>query len=247
MHKPTARVLEILELLTTAEDSLRLSDISRTLEIPKSTLLPILQTMVQCRYLEKDGADRYSLGIAMLGAAAAAGRRHSPQKFIRACLKELVAEFRETCYYGVLDEDRVLYLEKVDSPQPIRMLTSIGHRLPAYATGLGKALLMDHTPAQLEGLYPQGLTPLTEKTVVNIPALAAQLEQAKALGYAWEVEESTDHIRCFAVPVRKGGSIIGAVSIAIPMFRYQEEKKENIIAALQKTASRLGSLLQQAE
>ena len=247
MHKPTARVLEILELLTTAEDSLRLSDISRTLEIPKSTLLPILQTMVQCRYLEKDGADRYSLGMAMLGAAAAASRRHSPQKFIRACLRELVEAFRETCYYGVLDGDRVLYLEKVDSPQPIRMLTSIGHRLPAYATGIGKALLADYTQAQLEDLYPQGLTPLTDKTVADIPALAAQLEQAKTLGYAWEVEESTDHIRCFAVPVRKGGAITGAISMAIPMFRYQEEMKEEIIAALQKTAARLGALLQQTE
>ena len=247
MHKPTARVLEILELLSTAEESLRLADISRALEIPKSTLLPILQTMVQCRYLEKDGADRYRLGMAMLGAAAAAGRRHSSQKFIRSCLKELVGEFRETCYYGVLDEDRVLYLEKVDSPQPIRMLTSIGRRLPAYATGIGKALLADHTLAQLEALYPNGLTPLTEKTVPNIQALSAQLEGAKKDGYAWEIEESTDHIRCFAVPVRIQGKITGAISMAIPLFRYQEEKKEEIIAALKKNAANLGNLLQQAE
>lgn len=247
MHKPTARVLEILELLSTAEDSMRLAEISRALEIPKSTLLPILQTMVECRYLQKNDSDRYTLGMALVGAAAAAGKHYSPQKCIKTCLKELVEAFRETCYYGVLDHDRVLYMEKVDSPQPIRMLTAIGHRLPAYATGLGKALLMDHTPAQLEALYPQGLTPLTEKTVPNISALAAQLAEAKALGYAWEVEESTEHIRCFSVSVRKGGSIVGAVSMAIPMFRYREEEKENITAALQKTASQLGNLLQQTE
>lgn len=247
MHKPTLRVLEILELLSAAENPMRLAEISRALEIPKSTLLPILQTMTQYRYLSKDSSDRYGLGMAMLGAAAAAGKLHSPAKFIKACLKELVEEFQETCYYGVLDGSRVLYLEKVDSPQPLRMLTAIGHRLPAYATGLGKALLTDHTQAQLEALYPNGLTPLTEKTIRDIPSLAAQLTAAGEDGYAWEIEESTDHIRCFAVPIRKNGKIVGAVSMAIPLFRYQEEKKEAIIAALRGTSARLGNLLEQTQ
>lgn len=247
MHKPTYRVLQIMDLLTAAREPMRLADISRALEIPKSTLLPILQTMTEHRYLEKDGADRYSLGIALMGASAAAGKRYTPQKYIKASLKELVEKFSETCYYGVLDGNRVLYLEKVESPQPLGMLTAIGHRLPAYATGIGKALLTDHTPAQLEELYPQGLTPLTGKTVSDIPALAAQLEEARERGYAWEIEESTDHIRCFAVPVRSQGKITGAISMAIPLFRYQEEKREAIIAALQKNAACLGNLLQQTE
>lgn len=247
MHKPTLRVLQILELLSTAGQPMRLADISRTLDIPKSTLLPILQTMTQSRYLTRDSSDRYSLGIAMVGAAAAAGKLHSPAKCIKACLKELVEEFSETCYYGVLEGNRVLYLEKVDSPQPLRMLTAIGHRLPAYATGLGKALLTDHTLSQLEQLYPEGLTPLTEHTIRDIPSLALQLRQAKEDGYAWEIEESTDHIRCFAVPVRKNQKIVGAVSMAIPLFRYREEVREAIISALLSTANRLGTLLQQTE
>lgn len=247
MHNPTLRVLQILDLLTASDESLRLAEISRALQIPKSTLLPILQTMTENRYLTKDGADRYGPGIALMGASAAAGKLHSPGKYIKAFLKELVETFRETCYYGVLDGNRVLYMEKVESPQPLRMLTAIGHRLPAYATGLGKALLTDHTKPQLEALYPDGLTPLTEKTIRDIPALAAQLAKAKEDGYAWEIEESTDHIRCFAVPVRRGSTITGAVSMAIPLFRYKEEDKDGIISALQETAQRLGALLEQAD
>ena len=57
MHKPTQRVLQILELLGTEDKPLRLAQISRALDIPKSTLLPILQTMTQSQYLAKDGAD----------------------------------------------------------------------------------------------------------------------------------------------------------------------------------------------
>ena len=247
MHKPTLRVLQILELLSGAGEPQRLADISRTLDIPKSTLLPILQTMTENRYLARDASDRYCLGMAILGAAAAAGKLHGPAKCIKACLKELVEEFDETCYYGVLDGNQVLYVEKMESRQPLRMLTAIGHKLPAYATGIGKALLTDHTRPQLEAMYPKGLTPLTKKTVGDFSALAAQLAQAKADGYAWEIEESTEHIRCFAVPVRKNGSIIGAVSMAIPLFRYRQEKQKEIVAALQSTAHRLGELLQQAE
>ena len=66
-----------------------------------------------------------------------------------------------------------------------------------------------------------------------------QLQKAKELGYSWEIEESTEHIRCFAVPVRKNGEIVGAVSIAIPIFRYHKEKEKNIIKALKETAEKI--------
>jgi len=151
----------------------------------------------------------------------------------------LVDQFTETCYYGVLEGGKVLYMEKVDSTQPLRMLTSIGHRLPAYATGIGKALLMEKTEAELKALYADNMAPLTKNTLQSTAILYQQLQQAKALGYAWEIEESTEHIRCFAVPVRVNGEITGAVSIAIPVFRYQEEQKEIIIQALKNTADRI--------
>jgi len=218
---------------------MRLSEISRELEMPKSTLLPILQTMVQERYIGKDDSERYGLGFALLEIGAAARSAFSVSEQIRENLKMLVDQFTETCYYGVLEGGKVLYMEKVDSTQPLRMLTSIGHRLPAYATGIGKALLMEKTEAELKALYADNMAPLTKNTLQSTAILYQQLQQAKALGYAWEIEESTEHIRCFAVPVRVNGEITGAVSIAIPVFRYQEEQKEIIIQALKNTADRI--------
>lgn len=242
MHNPTMRVLQVIELLCGSPEPLRLSRISSQLQVPKSTLLPILQTMLQQKYIAKDSADRYYPGIALLSAGAAAGAIYTPSDSVRTCLSELVDRFQETCYYGILEAGQVLYVHKVDSPQPLRMLTSMGHRLPAYATGIGKALLMDHTLPELKALYPKGLEPLTEHTVKDPEALYQQLLQAKALGYTWEVEESTPHIRCFAVPVRSGGSIKAAVSIAIPVFRCREEEIPKITEALKEAAARLGKL-----
>lgn len=239
MHNPTLRVTEVLNLLCKNSCAMRLSDISRELEMPKSTLLPILQTLSACNYVRKDGADRYAPGFALLALGTAAKTAYGPSDFIREHLKSLVDQFRETCYYGVLEQGDVLYLEKMDSPQPLRMLTAIGRRLPAYATGLGKALLLERSKAQLERLYPEGMAPLTENTITDPENLYQQLQQAKQLGYTWETEESTQHIRCFAVPVRQNGEIVGAVSIAIPIFRYREADREKITRALMETAQRI--------
>ena len=244
MHNPTLRVTEVLNLLSKNPSPMRLSDISRELNMPKSTLLPILQTLVSCQYVSKDGADRYFPGFALLALGTSAKTAYGPSDFIREHLKTLVDQFRETCYYGVPEEGDVLYLEKIDSPQPLRMLTEIGRRLPAYATGLGKALLLDKTREQLNALYPDGMKPLTEHTITDPEILFRQLQEAKHLGYTWEAEESTQHIRCFASPVRQNGRIVGAVSIAIPLFRYREEDSEKITKALKETAAAIESGLQ---
>ena len=244
MHNPTFRVTEVLNFLSKSPAPVRLSDISRELNMPKSTLLPILQTLVSCQYVSKDGADRYFPGFALLALGTAAKTAYGPSNFIRENLKNLVEQFRETCYYGVPEAGDVLYLEKIDSPQPLRMLTEIGRRLPAYATGLGKALLLDKSLEELKVLYAGGMAPMTEHTITDPEILYRQLQEAKLLGYTWETEESTQHIRCFASPVRKNGRIVGAVSIAIPLFRYQEEDRESITKALKETTAAIEGGLQ---
>ena len=244
MHNPTLRVTEVLNFICKNPGTMRLRDISRELNMPKSTLLPILQTLVQQQYINKDASDCYFPGSVLLYLGASARSTFSPEKFIRDHMKLLVENFEETCYYGVLEQGQVLYVEKIDSPQPLRMLTTIGHKLPAYATGLGKALLLDHSKEQLKAQYGMKMESLTGNTITNIDKLYEQLTEAKKIGYTWEIEESTEHIRCFAVPVRKDGKIQGAVSMAFPVFRYREDNKQKIIAALKNAAQEIENCMQ---
>ena len=239
MHNPTLRVMEILNLLCQSDGPMRLSQISRELNMPKSTLLPILQTLVSGHYLTKENSDHYGPGYALLGLGAAAGKVYSASGVIRESLKAVAEEFDETCYFGVLEEGWVRYVERVDSNQPIRMLTAIGHRLPAYATAIGKALLMDKTPHQIRLLYPGALEPLTAHTIRDTETLVEQLTQLQSLGYAWEAEESTEHIRCLAVPVRKNGETVGAVSIAVPVFRFRKEMEAKMVDALKNAVNNI--------
>jgi DNA-binding IclR family transcriptional regulator len=235
----------VLEMIAESRGDLRLSDLSIQLNIPKSTLLPILQTMCNLRYLNQSESGRYYPGTALFSMSAAFSDSFPVLEYGREELAGLVEQLGETCYCGTLVDGQVLYLDKVDSPQPLRMLTDIGKRLPAYATGIGKALLMQKSPEELARMYPQELEALTEKTITDRDVLVRHLMQCRQQGYAWEVEESTQHIRCFAMPVYKHGKIIAAISVAIPLFRYEPSEMGKILGNLRFTAERMGKTFEQ--
>ena len=247
MHQPTLRVLQILERIAKENDGLRLADFSRELNIPKSTLVPILQTLCDQHYLSITESNRYTAGTALFCLGTAFTGSFPVLRYVRQQLELMVEKLGETCFFGALNGGDVLYLEKVESPEPIRMLTSVGRRLPAYATGLGKALLAGYNEAALRRLYPHGLEALTEHTVTDFAALAHQLAQASLLGYAWECEESTPHVRCFAVPIRKHKKVVAAISVTIPLFRYRQEDQDRILQVLQSTAGQMGYILEDTD
>ena len=247
MHQPTLRVLQVLDHIARQGGSHRLADLSRELDIPKSTLLPILQTLCANHYLSQDENGKYGAGTALFSLGTTFSGSFPVLSYVRKELEALVRVLGETCYFGTLEEGQVLYLEKQDSPQPLRMLTAPGKRLPAYATGIGKALLMDTDADSLRQLYPDGLTPITPNTITDLDLLLSQLQQAQLDGYTWESEESTPHVRCFAVPIRKNGAIVAAISVSIPLFRYEESKKDSILDSLRQTAAAISQTLCQTD
>ncbi len=247
MHQPTVRVLEVLNYIIKEKQPQRLADLSHRLSIPKSTLLPILQTLCEYRYLSHNNFGEYEMGAAIYSFGTQLKGKFPLMEYVDEKLKSIVTLLGETCYFGILDDGSVLYLNKSDSAHSLQVLITTGKRLPAYATGIGKALLSDMTKEELRSLYPQGLKPLTEKTVTDIDVLASQMNLARKKGYAEEAEESTQHIRCFAVPIRKHGKIVAAISVAIPVFRYDESKRDYIIEILKNTASEIGDVIENTD
>ena len=241
MHLPTKRVVDILSLLAPEKQGKRLSEISDMLSIPKGTLSPILETLVSEKLLIKKG-ERYLGGSELFALGAMVAERTPGRDMIRGELRSLSDTLGETCYLGVLDGGEVFYLEKADTTNPLRVLTGVGHRLPAYATGVGKALLMGKSREELSHMYPAPLVRLTPGTVNDIDALYSQLVNFNSQGYSEEIEESTEYIRCFGAPIIKKGETVGAISVAIPTFRYKEEDRNLYIEGLKKTALAIARL-----
>lgn len=234
-HRTTVRILDIMEMISEYPGELSLSALSRALRIPKGTLSPILHTLVERNYLGINAALKYEIGQQAFFVGNVFLQRFSALDELEKILISLTENCMEASHLAILRGGNAVYLKKVNSPQPIRMVSSVGGVIPAYATGLGKALLIDHSRKQLEELYPEGLVPLTPNTVADLDALERQLKAARAEGFSSEVEESNEYIRCLAVPLRRAGKVIAAISVATPVFRYDEEK-EKLIKALLKDA-----------
>ena len=189
-HRATSRILDLLELLSGANGAgYTLTELSQALHIPKSSLFSIIHTLEERRYVHCDKhSGQYSIGISayVLGTSFPAEQSLA---VLHRVMEEVVARCRETCQLGVLDQGNILYLEKVDSPQAIRLISRVGDRLPANATALGKALLSGLSDEEVRTLYAAGLPRLTSHTVTELPQLLDQLAQIRSGGLAAEREE----------------------------------------------------------
>jgi len=238
-HHSTSRVLDIIELIAKyADKQFALSNIAKELDAPKSSILPMLQTLVQRRYLNYDENSKlYRLGAKCYEVGSAYKTNGVWDKDINKILRKITETCQETSHFAELVGSEVFYLNKQDSNQSIRMVSSVGKLLPAYATGLGKALLSDKTEDEIRYLYPNGLYAITEKTVTSFNLLFEQMKSIRNTGFAYEIEESNQYIRCIAVPIVQNKKVRYALSVAVPIFRYSEEK-EVLIKSLLLEAKR---------
>lgn len=121
----------------------------------------------------------------------------------------------------------------------------MGRRLPAHATGLGKALLAGLLPDQIQTLFDGiQLERFTGRTISSVEALATHLEQVRRDGYATDSGEHTEGVRCIAVPVRDWtGSVVAAMSVSVPIVRYTADKRERLLFLLAREASAMSFAL----
>lgn len=242
-HKPTLRVLSVLDLVAHHSYKYTFTEISHVLDIPASTLFPIIHTLREQQYLSFDERTQtYALGIKLFELGSMIQNTDYFSEIIDV-MHTVVDGCGETCHFGVLSGGDVLYLAKVDSPHAIRMYSMAGRRLPAYTTAIGKALLRDCTLAQLHMLYPNGLVSYMPNTITNFDALYRQLSEIKKNTFAYENEESNASIRCIALPICTDGRVSAALSVAIPVFRYSEDLRHNAENLLRNAAGYIERIL----
>lgn len=172
-------------------------------------------------------------------------KNHNVIERIQEEMKAIVNQCAEICQFGILEHSDVLYLAKVDSPEPIRLSSSIGKRLPAYCTSLGKALLCEFSKEELQELYPEPLIPLTPNTVKSVDELYKQLLVVRSTSIAIERGETHPDISCISTPLYHNGKPAASISISVPTYRFTPEKQNQIEHILLSTKPRLEKLLEQ--
>ena len=126
----------------------------------------------------------------------------------------------------------ILYIAKVESSQPIRLISSVGKQLPLYCTSLGRALLAYKSDDEIRNMFPSTLKSYTPNTVTNIDALLKELVATRERGYAMEREETNQMINCIAVSLNYHNNPIAAISVSIPTFRLNEQKIQETVNVL---------------
>lgn len=243
IHRSTSRVLDILELVAANPSQYTLTDICESTNSPKSSLYPILYTLVARNFLALDTNLRYRIDYNAYMVGYSYLTQMNFLDNVEKILSDLTNVCMETSHCAILVDGDVLYIKKIDSPESIRMTSHVGNRIPAYGTALGKALLVDCELSELKKLYPNGLPPITSTTITDFNVLLSQIHEARANGFTYEIEESTQYIRCYAVPIRKSGRVVAAISVAIPIFRYSEEKASLVKLLLFDAKSKIESIL----
>lgn len=220
------RFLGLVEVLAERRDAMRLSELSRALSSPKSSLLLLLQPMVAQGYLTR-GPEGYRLGPVIFRLASDILSARDFSRLVRPYLEELVARGQESVFLATIDRklQLVSYIEAIESPQPVRYSVPAGSTRPLYCSAAGRVLLAFQSDDWRERyLRKVKIKPMTEKTVTNISVLKKELDNIRRAGVAISIGEAIPGAAGIAAPIHAAdGSVDSALLIAAPINRFERE------------------------
>jgi IclR family transcriptional regulator, KDG regulon repressor len=235
--------LAVLDLLA-ARSPLSLSEISRELGLAKSTLHRICAVLVERGWAVRDTDGRFTLGIRALRLGSS-----SSELPIVTAFKTVAAEFLtrhdETIALAIIDGHESLFVALEETSQPVRLVTHVGSKTPAFASASGRVVLASHPPAAVAAMYGGKLlvTP-TGRRLNGVAELQAILAEVRERGYAENVEETADGLYAASVPVQNGeGVTLAALTTLVPVSRVSPARRELIVADLQALGAELSELV----
>lgn len=208
------RAFALLGCFRANETNLGVTELARRSAMPKATAHRMLQEMIKLGIVERSGTG-YQIGMRLFELGQLA---HEPRTLRDQALPRL-ADLRQmtgaTVHMVVLDQTEVVYLEKLVGPRGPWIPTRPGGRMPAYCTGLGKAILA-HAPGDtVQAVLEAGLERRTPRTITMPGLLIRELVKARETGVAYEWEESAVGLVCAASAVLDAeGLPVAAISVA---------------------------------
>lgn len=216
------RAFEILEALENCPNGMQVKELSAALALNKSTVSRILLTLASKGYVVKNKDNYYRLGMRLVDLCSFYLNSLQLKTEALPFLEELRNQTGLIVHLGSLDENEVVYLDKISSFNNIRMYSQIGKRAYVHCTGLGKAMLSRMSREEVEEILAvKGLPMMTEYTCTDQKNFFDELDRTRARGYAVDEQENEAGIRCVAAPVFDyRGNVIAAVSATgfIDMF-----------------------------
>lgn len=244
MDKTFLKGLVLLETLARSEQPCGVTELAQELQLTKSNVHRLLQGLVHqgfARNVADSGRYELTMKLWELGSHVF-GRldvRHVADPF----MKELAAETSETVHLSSLEGIEVLYLAKIDSPQPVRAYTNVGGRAPAQCVATGKAQLAWSDDRTIE-LARSAMAAYTSKSITRPEQLDSELERVRLQGFAINIGEWREQVCGVAAPIRDGsGKIIAALGVSGPADRLKPRIMHNLAPTIMAACDKISSLL----
>lgn len=238
MDKTLIKGVQLLDALVRAGRPMGVSEIARETELAPSNVHRTLQTWSYLGFVAQDEASgAYHCTLRMFEWGCRVADTYDVRRAAREHLARLALDTQETIHLAVLDGAEIVYLDKIDSPQPVRAYSEIGGRAPAHCVATGKALLAHGGLAALVGL-PVPLPRPTAKTVASREALRAQLEEVRQRGYAVNREEWRIGVSGLGAPVfDQHDQAVAAIGLSAPTPRLGPSRERELGVRVIATAN----------
>lgn len=238
------KALAVLDQLTQSRRPIGLAEVAELVDLPRQTVHRILQQLAGAQLiLRAPQKDRYVVGPALMQLSVQALSSLNTATPVRAVLETLVEETGETCNVGILDQDEIVYIERMDGPSPLRLQLQIGSRVPIHCTAIGKLLVANqHKNVRTRILNARALRQFTNNTLTNVAALESKFAKIRSEGYSFNDEEYVDGLTAFAVaiPGHKNRAI-AALAVHAPSTRMDLEKALTYLPSMKEKAKQIAA------
>lgn len=233
------RGLTILETLAKSRGGLTLSQITRYLHLPKSSVFTLLRTFEQFGYLYRDPeSGKYSVSLRICTLANMALNGISLREQARPYLKRLCEDTKLTVHMAVLEHGSCVLIEKISPAPSSSVATWIGKQLSLHCTALGKAMAAYLPEEQVDAIVREhGLLRHNENTICSHRRLKQELQAVKQRGYALDDEEEEIGVRCMGAAILNGSTPIGSLSIVGSTTDITSDNLEALARRVCATAS----------
>lgn len=251
-HGPKSRntslgnALKMLKCFTMDEPELNITELADKLDVGMSTAHRLASTLVSEGFLAKDpNTKMYRPGVSILSLGNVVDTQMDRfHKFV-PFLEALVEKSRETVHLGVLRNDSIIYLHKIESNHPVRLQTHKGRLNPIHCTSSGKVILAYLPPEEVKRILAKGMPRFTSKTVTSPEVLVKQLEHIRRQGFVVSEEEFLEGVTSIAAPIHNRlGTVMAALNIAGPTQRMKGMAMPRLQKLVVETAKDISAMIQ---
>jgi len=237
---------ELLALFDRDHAEWGLREAGEKLKMAKSSTHDLMSSLAKLGFLNKTEDNRYRLGWRLVTLSEVLLATTELRQEAHPVMEELAVRYQETIHLAVLEDTQAVYVDKLEGRQAVRVeLTSLGARLYAHCSSLGKVLLAYSSENEVKRIIKTaGLPRFTPNTITDEEELQQNLVKIQKQGFAYDMEEIMPDLCCVAAPIyNHKGHVIAAISMSIPAYRFrrsQIEYRDAVIRSARAISKRLG-------